>query len=103
MRRNATQSVKGLLGLLGLLTMQGALAGGASAYDECLLASLRGSRNTATSDLMRRSCYALYQNGELLLPREKAYHYCILQNLPGVKEPLAISQIVAVCTRRGQM
>jgi hypothetical protein len=100
MIRNATNI--GIV-LLILQTMQAALAGGWSSYDECVLGSLRGSRNEAASDLMRRSCYSLYRNGAMLLPRERAYHYCILQNLPGVKEPSAIAQIAAVCSRRGQM
>jgi hypothetical protein len=92
-----------VIGLLGLVTMQAALAGGESTYEECVLDSLRGSRNQAASNLMQRSCYALYQNGEMLMPRERAYHYCILQNLPGAKEPSAIAQISVLCSRRRQM
>jgi hypothetical protein len=48
-------------------------ANAASAYGECLLVSLRGARNRAASELMQRSCFALYRHDEMLLPREIAY------------------------------
>jgi hypothetical protein len=92
--------------LAGLLCISGphsALADSQSDYEDCLLSSLRDSRNEATTQLIRRACYAIYQNGEMLLPRERNYNLCILQNLPGAREPAAISQIVSVCSRRGQM
>jgi hypothetical protein len=78
-------------------------ANAASAYDECLLASLRGARNAAASELIQRSCFALYRNGEMLLPREMAYHRCILGTLPGMKELSAIAQVVAICSRQRSM
>lgn len=92
-----------LIGLLGSPCAHSALSDPQSDYDNCLLSSLRDSRNEATSQILRRSCYALYQNGEMLLPRERNYHLCILQNLPGAREPTAISQILSICSRRGQM
>ncbi|NIE63652.1 VF_A0006 family four-cysteine protein [Burkholderia sp. Ax-1719] len=105
MRKNPIEALalRTLIGLLCLSSAHSALADSQSNYEDCLLSSLRDSRNEATSQLIRRSCYALYQNGEMLLPRERNYHLCILQNLPGAREPSAISQIVSICSRRGQM
>ncbi|MCP3724991.1 hypothetical protein M3I53_17985 [Paraburkholderia sp. CNPSo 3272] len=91
------------IGLLGLLSAHAALADGQSSYDDCMLAGLRDARNEVASNYIQRSCYALYRNGEMLLPREKAYHECILQNMPGAREPSAISRIAQICSRRGQM
>ncbi|HEY4802281.1 MAG TPA: VF_A0006 family four-cysteine protein [Paraburkholderia sp.] len=91
------------IGLLGLLTVHAALADGQSSYDDCMLAGLRDARNEVASNYVQRSCYALYRNGEMLLPREKAYHECILQNMPGAREPSAISRIAQICSRRGQL
>jgi hypothetical protein len=92
-----------LISLLCVPAAHAQLSDSQAAYEDCLLSSLRDSRNEATTQLIRRSCYALYQNGEMLLPRERNYHLCILQNLPGAREPSAISQIVSVCSRRLQM
>ncbi|POR47463.1 hypothetical protein B0G62_11854 [Paraburkholderia eburnea] len=98
-----TLALQTLIGLLGVPGAHAALSDSQSAYEDCLLSNLRDSRNEATSQLIKRSCYALYQNGEMLLPRERNYNLCILQYLPGAREPSAIAQIVSVCSRRGQM
>ncbi|WP_392396305.1 VF_A0006 family four-cysteine protein [Paraburkholderia caledonica] len=87
--------------LSALVTMHPALADSGSSYDECLLVGLRDSRSQVASNYIQRSCYALYRNSEMLLPRERAYHECILQNMPGAREQFAIMRINAVCTRRG--
>ncbi|WP_233887788.1 VF_A0006 family four-cysteine protein [Paraburkholderia flagellata] len=91
------------ISLVGLLCAHAALADGQSSYDDCMLAGLRDARNEAASNYIQRSCYALYRNGEMLLPREKAYHECILQNMPGAREPSAIARIAQICSRRGQL
>ncbi|MEM5405256.1 MULTISPECIES: VF_A0006 family four-cysteine protein [Paraburkholderia] len=72
-------------------------------FDDCMLAGLRDARNEVASNYIQRSCYALYRNGEMLLPRERTYHECILQNMPGAREPSAISRIAQICSRRRQM
>jgi len=87
--------------LSALVTMHPALADSGSSYDECLLVGLRDARSQVASNYIQRSCYALYRNSEMLLPRERAYHECILQNMPGAREQFAIMRINAVCTRRG--
>lgn len=83
--------------------MHPALADNQSDYDNCMLVGLRDARSQIVTDYIQRSCYALYKNGEMLLPRERAYHECILQNMPGVREQFAIMRINAICTRRGQL
>ncbi|MFC0690571.1 VF_A0006 family four-cysteine protein [Paraburkholderia humisilvae] len=92
-----------IFGISIFLATSKAFAIDTSAYDQCMLQVLRTSRSEAATHLMQRSCYALYQNGPLLLPREQAYHSCILQSLPWVKEPSAIVQIVSICSRQRQM
>ncbi|WP_325100487.1 VF_A0006 family four-cysteine protein [Paraburkholderia caribensis] len=87
--------------LSGLLIMHPALADSGSSYDECLLVGLRDARSQVASNYIQRSCYALYVNNAMLLPRERTYHECILQNMPGAREQFAIMRINAVCTRRG--
>ncbi|RQR63602.1 hypothetical protein DIE19_09315 [Burkholderia sp. Bp9126] len=72
-------------------------------YDECVLQSLRDSWNSAAARLIRQSCDALYLNNAMLLPRERRYYECILQSLPGVRDNVAIRQILAICSRRGEM
>ncbi|RQS05386.1 hypothetical protein DIE07_26675 [Burkholderia sp. Bp9002] len=72
-------------------------------YDECVLQSLRDSWNPAAARLIRQSCDALYLNNAMLLPRERRYHECVLQSLPGVRDFVAIRQILAICSRRGEM
>ncbi|MGZ2746132.1 VF_A0006 family four-cysteine protein [Burkholderia stagnalis] len=72
-------------------------------YDECVLQSLRDSWNPAAARLIRQSCDALYLNNAMLLPRERRYYECILQSLPGVRDNVAIRQIMAICSRRGEM
>lgn len=72
-----------------------------AAYDDCMLQSLRESRSGDVTNLIRQSCDALYRNGALLLPRDRRYHECILQSLPGVRDEGAAQQIVSICRRRG--
>ncbi|PRE93325.1 VF_A0006 family four-cysteine protein [Burkholderia multivorans] len=79
------------------------LADGEAQYDQCMLQALRESRNGAAAQLIQRSCDALYRNSAMLLPRERRYHECIVQSLPGVRDNYAIQQIMAICSRRGEM
>ncbi|MCO4880257.1 VF_A0006 family four-cysteine protein [Paraburkholderia caribensis] len=83
--------------------MQPALADGGASYDDCMLLGLRDARNAVASDYIQRSCYALYRNSAMLLPRERAYYECILQNMPGAREQFAIMRINQICSRRGQL
>ncbi|CAB3762905.1 hypothetical protein GQ57_27660 [Burkholderia sp. MSh2] len=80
-----------------------ALTDGNAQYDECMLGALRDSRNGAAAQLIQRSCDALYRNNAMLLPREQRYHACVVQSLPGVRDNYAIQQIMAICSRRGEM
>ncbi|MCA8502647.1 hypothetical protein LGN13_13145 [Burkholderia multivorans] len=79
------------------------LADGDAQYDQCMLQALRESRNGAAAQLIQRSCDALYRNSAMLLPRERRYHESIVQSLPGVRDNYAIQQIMAICSRRGEM
>jgi hypothetical protein len=72
-------------------------------YDQCILQSLRNSQSSVAADAIRRSCDALYRNGELLLPREKSYHVCVLQNVQSVRDEFAVQQILRACQRQNQM
>ena len=72
-------------------------------YDQCVLQSLRNSQSSMAADAIRRSCDALYRNGELLLPREKSYHVCVLQNVQGVRDAFAVNEILHACRRQNQM
>lgn len=69
-------------------------------YDQCILQSLRNSESNVAADVMRHSCNALYRNNALLLPREKSYHVCVLQNMQNVRAIYAIRQIQAACQRQ---
>ena len=66
------------------------------------LNALRESRNAA-AQLIQRSCDALYRNNAMLLPRERRFHECVVQSLPGVRDNYAIQQIMSICSRRGEM
>jgi hypothetical protein len=72
-------------------------------YDQCILQSLRNSQSSMAADAIRRSCEAIYRNGELLLPRERSYHVCVLQNLQGVRDGFAVQQMLRACQRQNQM
>lgn len=72
-------------------------------YEQCVLQSLRDSWSSVTARVIQQSCDALYRNGAMLLPRERRYHECVLQSLPGVRDFVAIRQILAICSRRGEM
>jgi len=71
--------------------------------DQCVLQSLRNSQSSMAADAIRRSCDALYRNGALLLPREKSYHVCVLQNMQSVRDEFAVQQILRACQRQNQM
>ena len=80
-----------------------ALTDGSAPYDDCMLNALRESRNGAAAQLIQRSCDALYRNNAMLLPRERRFHECVVQSLPGVRDNYAIQQIMSICSRRGEM
>lgn len=90
-----------LLAVLAIPTTASAALGSNSAYDDCMLLSLRESRNGEVTRYIQQSCDALYRNGAMLLPRDRRYHECILQSLPGVRDVAAVRQIVSICQRRG--
>ncbi|AHI63050.1 VF_A0006 family four-cysteine protein [Burkholderia thailandensis] len=71
-------------------------------YDQCILSALRGSRNPTATGFMRNACDQLYRNWAMLLPRDRAYHTCILESLGGVKDTSAVQQLVAACSRRSE-
>jgi len=72
-------------------------------YDQCILLSLRNSESRMAAAAIRDSCDALYRNGALLLPREKSYHVCVLQNLQSVRDAFAVNEILHACRRQNQM
>ena len=75
-----------------------AMAFGTNAqYDQCMLLSLRNSQGSAAASMIKSSCQALYQNGNMLLPREVRFHQCILQNMPGVRDNFSVQQIRQTC------
>jgi len=82
------------------------MAGGAgvawagSQYDQCLMQSLRGARNSSATVLINDACNKLYNSGSVFLPRDQRYYACILQNVPGVESALAAEQIAAACRRQ---
>ncbi|KVE33578.1 VF_A0006 family four-cysteine protein [Burkholderia sp. TSV86] len=76
---------------------------GAAQYDQCVLQTLRESRNSAAASLLQNACDKLYRNAAMLLPRERAYYACLVDALPGVRDNFAVQQIVTVCSRRGEM
>ncbi|KVD84026.1 hypothetical protein WS63_26930 [Burkholderia stagnalis] len=80
-----------------------ALTDGGAQYDACMLNALRESRNGAAAQLIQRSCDALYRDNAMLLPRERRFHECVVQSLPGVRDNYAIQQIMSICSRRGDM
>jgi hypothetical protein len=80
---------------------EAALRGNSGVYDDCMLQSLRESRNGDITRYIQQSCDALYRNGALLLPRDRRYHECILQYLPGMRDSAAAQQVVSICRRRG--
>lgn len=72
-------------------------------YDQCILQSLRNSQSNVAAEAIRRSCEALYRNGALLLPRERSYHVCVLENVQSVRDGYAVQQILRACQRQNQM
>ena len=82
------------------------LAGGVGAafagpqYDQCLIQSLRGARNSSATELINEACNKLYNLGSVFLPRDQRYYACILQNIPGVESALAAEQIAGACRRQ---
>jgi hypothetical protein len=98
-----TTTLQILIGLTGVLGAHTVLADSQSSFDDCLLYGLRDSRNGAAAQMIKGACYALYENGEMLLPRERAYNVCLLENLPGARDPFAIAQIKNVCSHRSAM
>ncbi|KVG61482.1 VF_A0006 family four-cysteine protein [Burkholderia pseudomultivorans] len=89
--------------MLALPAAASGLSDGDAQYDQCMLQALRESRNGAAAQLIQRSCDALYRNSAMTLPRERRYHECVVQSLPGVRDNYAIQQILSICSRRGEM
>lgn len=71
-------------------------------YNQCILNALRGSRNPTATGFMRNACDQLYRNWAMLLPRDRAYHTCILDSLGGVKDTYAVQELVAACSRQSE-
>ncbi|MGU7781395.1 VF_A0006 family four-cysteine protein [Burkholderia sp. PU8-34] len=91
------------IALLAMPAAAYALTDSNAAYDQCVLQSLRDSWSSVAARIIQQSCDALYRNGALLLPRERAYHECVVQSLPGVRDNFAIQQIMSICSRRREM
>jgi len=72
-------------------------------YDQCILLSLRNSESRIAAGAIKDSCDALYRNSALLLPREKSYYACVLQNVQGVRDAFAVHEIQRACRRQNQM
>lgn len=80
-----------------------ALGGGNPDYDQCILNSLANSQSTYAARVITNSCNALYRNSALLLPREKAYHVCVLQNVQSVRGVFAVNEILRACRRQNPL
>ncbi|CAD6545758.1 hypothetical protein LMG28727_04459 [Paraburkholderia kirstenboschensis] len=72
-------------------------------YDQCILNSLANSQSSYAARVIRNSCVALYKNSGLLLPREKSYHICVLQNVQTVRGAFAVNEILHACRRQNRM
>ncbi|NVH76946.1 hypothetical protein FSB08_31645 [Paraburkholderia sp. JPY432] len=80
-----------------------AYGGDNSDYDQCILHSLANSQSSFAAREISNSCDALYRNGAMLLPRERAYHLCVLQNVQTVRGAFAVNEILHACRRQNQM
>jgi len=72
-------------------------------YDQCILHSLGNSQSSFAARQISSSCHALYRNGAMLLPRERAYHLCVLQNVQTVRGAFPVNEILHACRRQNQM
>jgi hypothetical protein len=72
-------------------------------YDQCILHSLANSQSNFAARALSDSCDALYRNGAMLLPREKSYHLCVLQNVQAVRGAFAVNEILHACRRQNRM
>ncbi|MEM5332133.1 VF_A0006 family four-cysteine protein [Paraburkholderia sp. JHI2823] len=72
-------------------------------YDQCILRSLGNSQSSFAAQQISNSCNALYRNGAMLLPRERAYHLCVLQNVQTVRGAFAVNEILHACRRQNRM
>ncbi|KXU83649.1 hypothetical protein CI15_24110 [Paraburkholderia monticola] len=88
-----------------LATPLAALAYGGNSpdYDQCILHSLGNSQSSFAARAISDSCDALYRNGAMLLPRERAYHVCVLQNVQTVRGAFAVNEILHACRRQNPM
>jgi len=77
-----------------------ALTNDQAQYDQCVLQSLRGSRNGIAANMLQNACDRLYRGGAMLSPGDKTYYVCLLQSLPGVENNGAIQQIMTICSRQ---
>jgi len=80
-----------------------AMADNNGSYDQCLMQSLKGNRNSMSSSVIADACGKVYKNGAMLLPRERNYYICLIQNLPGVENDYAVQQISTACRRQNPM
>jgi hypothetical protein len=94
-----------LLLSLTLATPVTALALGTdnSDYDQYILHYLGNSQSGFAARTVSNSCDALYRNSAMLLPRERAYHVCVLQNVQTVRGAFAVNEILHACRRQNQM
>jgi hypothetical protein len=74
-----------------------------SDYDQCILRALGNSQSNFAARAISTSCAALYRNNEMLLPRERAYHVCVLQNVQSVRGSFAVNEILHACRRQNPM
>lgn len=74
-----------------------------SDYDQCILRSLGNTQSNFAARAITTACAALYRNGAMLLPRERAYHVCVLQNMQDVRGSFAVNEILHACRRQNPL
>jgi hypothetical protein len=68
--------------------------------DDCLLTYLKAARLDNVSILIRSTCKANYRKPNFLSKSEKAYNFCLLENLQGVESAFAADTIIRTCNRK---
>ncbi len=77
--------------------------GNSPEYDQCLMRALKGDHSSQVSMVITDACKKIHVDGALLLPRERNYYACLVQNLVDVRHDLAAQQIDQVCLRQNSL